>query len=218
MIKLKYNNWNDITVEIYEKIKTIEFHDNMNEVELLDVNVKLLSILCDVNEDDIINLPLTDFSILVGKAEFLKELPKYNMYDYYEINGNVYEVHRNLRSMTTGQYIDFQNLYKDKENNLKNLLACFLIPKGKKYGDGYDVMEVADELYKHMRIVDANSVMFFFTLQYQALTKVILTYSIKEMKKSLKREKDETMREQLKEAINQAIQARHLISTGIGII
>lgn len=216
MIELKYGSWKDITIEVYDKIRDLDV-DIKSEEEALDVNVKLLSILCDVSEDEIINLPLTEFTILVGKTEFLKEMPKYTVEQYYEIGkGRVFEVQMNLREMTTAQFIDFQTLIKNQEKNTANILACFMLPKGKKYAEDYDVIEVAEYLYKNMSIATARSVMFFFILQYQALQQVMLNYSIKELKKSLKKEKNEEMKMKLEEALHQLMQVKHLISTGVG--
>ena len=217
MIELKYKNWNDITIEIYDKIRQLET-DITTQEEALDINVKLLSILCDVNEDDIINLPLTEFTILVGKTEFLKNMPKLGIETKYRIGDRVFDVQTNLRAMTTAQFIDFQTLSKDKDKNMKNLLACFMLPKGKKYGEDYDIIEVAEYLYKNMSIATARSVMFFFTLQYQTLQVVILNCSIKEMKKTLKREKNEETKKKLDEALQQMMQLKTLIKNGVGFI
>lgn len=216
MMDLKYKNWQQITIEVYDKIIALECEVTTEE-QALELNIKLLSILCDVSEDEIINLPLTEFTILVGKTDFLKEMPKYTVEQYYEIGkGRVFEVQMNLREMTTAQFIDFQTFVKDKDKNLKHLLACFLLPKGKKYGEDYDIIEVAEYLYKNMSIATARSVMFFFTLQYQALQKVMLNCSIKELKKILKKEKNQETKEKLEQSIQQMTQLKHLINTGVG--
>ena len=218
MIDLKYKNWKEITIEVYDKIRALECEVTTEE-QALDLNIKLLSILCDVEEDELMNLPLTEFTILVGKTEFLKEMPKYTVEQYYEIGkGRVFEVQMNLRAMTTAQFIDFQTFVKDKDKNLKNLLACFMLPKGKKYGEDYDIIEVAEYLYKNMSIATARSVMFFFTLQYQALQKVMLNCSIKELKKLMKKEKNEEVKKNLEVSIQQMTQLKTLIKTGVGSI
>lgn len=218
MIELKYKNWKDITIEVYDKIRALET-EIVTQEQALDVNVKLLSILCDVDEETIINLPLTEFTILVGKAEFLKEMPKYTIEQYYEIGkGRVYEVQMNLREMTTAQFIDFQTFVKDKDKNFKHLLACFLLPKGKKYGEDYDIIEVAEHLYKNMSIATARSVMFFFILQYQALQQVMLNYSIREVKKQMKKTKNKEAKKNMEMALQQMMQLKSLIKNGVGSI
>jgi hypothetical protein len=202
---------------IYDKIKGLET-EILTQEEALDVNVKLLSILCSVSENEIINLPLTEFSILIGKTEFLKNMPKLGIEPKYKIGDRVFEVQTNLRAMTTAQFIDFQTLVKDKDKNFKNLLACFMIPKGKKYGDDYDIIEVAEYLYKNMSIATARSVMFFFTLQYQALQIVMLNSSIRELKTTMRKEKSEETKAKIQEAIQQMTQLKHLIKNGTGSI
>lgn len=37
-----------------------------------------------------------------------------------------------------------------------------LIPKGKKYNEGYDVMELADKLYDRIPITIVTDIMVFF--------------------------------------------------------
>ena len=218
MIELKYKNWKDITIEIYEKIRALEC-DIENDEQALEVNVKLLSILCEEDEDTIINLPLTKFAKLVAQTEFLKEMPKYTIEQYYEIGkGQVFEVQMNLKKMTTAQFIDFQTLVKNADKNLPNILACFLLPKGKKYGEDYDVVEVAEYLRKNMSIAIARSVMFFFTLQYQALQRVMLDSSIKDMKKAMRKEKNTETKKKMQEALNQMMQLKALMQSGVGSI
>ena len=213
MIDIKYKSWKNITIAIFDKIKDVKIEEDYTQETMLQKNIELLTILCDCSEEDIINLPLNEFNELIKKTEFLKELPKVNMNDYYEINGNVYEVHRNLREMLTSQYIDFQTLSKEKDKNLANILACFLIPKGKRYGEDYDVITVAEEIYNHFNIVDARSIMFFFTLLFQSLTKTILTYSIKQMKRATK---SKEMEQQIKELEQNLMLAKNLVENGIG--
>jgi len=43
--------------------------------------------------------------------------------------------------MTASQYIDFQNFYKQYDDYMPNLAACFLLPNGKKYGEDYDPID-----------------------------------------------------------------------------
>lgn len=214
-MELKYKNWKDITIEVYEKLRKLNAEIN-NEEQALDVNVKLLSILCDVDEDTLGYLPLTEFSELVSKTDFLKNMPKYTIETKYKVGNRDFDVQTNLRALTTAQFIDFQTMVKDPDKNLSNLLACFMLPKGKKYGEDYDIIEVADYLKKNMSIATARSVMFFFILEYQALQKAMLDYSIKDLKKQMKKEKDKETKKKLEEAIQQMIHLNNLIVVGDG--
>ena len=168
MIKLKYNDWNCISIKKFDEISDIlSSMKNFNDDEALEININLLSILCDVSVDEIEDLPLTEFSKLVKQTEFLKEMPKVDIKDSYVINGKKYVLCANVSKMTTAQYIDYQTLIKNADKNVKELLSVFLIPKGKKYGE-YDLDEVITEIYNYIPIADARAVSSFLTLVLQS--------------------------------------------------
>lgn len=220
-MELKYKNWKDISVNTFQKLQ-----DRLKNIELttddtinnINYNIIMLSVLCDVDEDIIATLTTSEFSRLVNECNFMCNIPKVKIKDKYVINGNEYDVFLTLKDMNVSQYIDFQTLYKEQEKYFKELLACFLIPKGKKYGEGYKIDDVVNEIGEHLSIVDARSIMFFFVLLYQSLTKVTLNCSIKKIKKELKKEKNEEKREQMKQAITEIERARDLIVNGTGFI
>lgn len=214
MIELKYKSWKEISINTFNKLKEIKINSN-DSLELLDSNITLLSILCDVDEDTIASLTTSEFSTLLSQTTFLSTLPKVKIQDTYTINGNKYEVFLSLKDMNVAQYIDFQTFYKNQDKYYKELLACFLIPKGKKYGDGYDIQKVKDDIGNHLSIVDANSILFFFVLLFQSLTKATLTYSIRQMKKARKKMNKEEQ-EKIDMAIAEMKRAMTLVGNGYG--
>lgn len=214
MIELKYKSWNDISINTFNKLREIKINSN-DSIELLDSNIALLSILCDVDEDTIADLTTSEFSTLLSQTTFLKDMPKVKIQEYYKINGKEYQVFLSMKNMTVSQYIDFQTFYKEQDKYFKELLACFIIPKGKKYGEDYDVQEVIDDIGNHLSIVDANSILFFFVLLYQSLTKATLTYSIRQMKKARKKMNKEEQ-EKIDMAIAEMKRAMTLVGNGYG--
>lgn len=214
MIELKYKSWKEISINTFNKLKEIRINSN-DSIELLDSNIALLSILCDVDEDTIASLTTSEFSTLLSQTTFLSTLPKVKIQDTYTINGNKYEVFLTLKDMSVAQYIDFQTFYKDQDKYYKELLACFLIPKGKKYGEDYDIQKVIDDIGNHLSIVDANSILFFFVLLFQSLTKATLTYSIRQMKKARKKMNKEEQ-EKIDMAIAEMKRAMTLVENGYG--
>lgn len=216
-MELKYKNWKDITVNVYQRLKAI--NDNATEeLGILNTNIEMLSVLCDCDEEEILNLGTNKFSRLLLQTEFLKDMPKAKIQDKYIINGHKYDVFLTLKEMSVAQYIDFQTYSRDKEKNIKEMLSVFLIPHGKKYGEGYDVGEVINEIGEHLSIVDAYSVLFFFILLYQSLTKVILDCSTKDLKKMLKKTKNKEEKEKLNMAIMEMEKAETLAKSGVGFI
>ena len=216
-MKLKYKGWEDISVNIFQKLKAIETGIG-DMLDNLNANIQMLSVLCDCDEGKIASLSTTEFSRLLSQTEFLKEMPKAKIQDKYMVNGKRYDVFVSLKEMSVAQYIDFQTYVKDKDRYFKEMLTVFLIPHGKKYGEGYDVADVAEELGNHLSIVNAYSVLFFFILLYQSLTKVTLDCSLKDMMKMMKKAKTKEEKEKLETAIAEMKKARDLAKNGAGFI
>lgn len=197
-MELKYKNWNDININTFNKLNSVQFKE-IDDDTMLNANVKLLSILCDVDEDEIENLKLDEFSRLIKEMAFIeKPLPKTNIKMLYRLNNKVYHLNTNIKKMTTAQYIDFQTLYKQKEQDIAKILACFMIPKGKKYGD-YEVDEVVKDLNNHLSISEAQTIMFFFAESYRKLISNIKISLTKQMNKN------KNITPQMKKLMNQAM-------------
>lgn len=213
-MELKYKNWENISIKTFDEIKKALNTNSNNELE---ANLAMLAVLCDADIQEVENLPLTEFSKLLKQTDFIAKMPKVEIKDKYVINGKKYNVCLSVNKMTTAQYIDYQTFGKDIEGNLKNLVSVFLIPEGKKYGE-YDLEEVIDELYNNMPIADAYSVCFFFTLQLQSLTKVILSSLERKIKKEMKKEKNKMRKEKIMMGLEQIQRVKHLLNDGVGCI
>ena len=218
-MELKYKNWKEISINTFKKlqetIKNVPVTDD-ETLNALNNNIAMLSVLCDVDEDTIVSLTTSEYVRLVNECNFLVDMPKVKITDNYTINGKEYEVFLSLRNMTVAQYVDFQTFYKEREKYFSELLACFLIPKGMKYGEGYDIADVVKDIGEHFSIVDANSIMFFFVLLFQSLTKVTLNCSIRKIKKLMRKEKNKEQREKMEQTIMELKKARDLAKNGIG--
>lgn len=218
MVELKYKNWNEISINTFEKLQGL-FNLEKTGDELMDnlnMNISMLSILCDVDEDTIANLSTNDFTELSKQCMFINQMPKAKIKDKYKINGQMYEVQFNVEDMTMSQYIDFQTFIKEKEKYLKNICACFLIPKGKKYGEGYKISEVVEDIGNSFSIVDAHSIFFFFTLLFQSLTRATLACLVKKMKRE-KKKMNKEQQEQIQRAIDEVNKVMNLVKSGAGL-
>lgn len=181
MIRLKYKCWKDINVDTFDKLNKIKVDDEFG------ANIELLAILCDCSTDEIENLSTKEFNRLLRKSNYLLSMPKVFVKDVYKINGKKYNLLGKIADMNVSQYIDFQTYYKNG-NNTKDILSVLLIPKGKKYGQ-YDINEVKEDIGKHLNIVDAYSICFFFTLLCQSLTRATGTYWGRQIMKIQKQKK-----------------------------
>lgn len=151
-------SYSEMSIEKY-----YELRDNMSEeLEPLDFQVRMISILSDMSEDDVLNLPLDKYAEYVVDMSFIDELPKpRNMFSStLKINGVKYKLLKDVNNMTAGQYIDFQS-YLDNKLGVEYILSTILIPEGKSYGE-YDVAPVIEDIRKYLDIQTAVSIRFFF--------------------------------------------------------
>lgn len=202
------DNYNDVTIEKYLEIKAVIDGGYDDDV----TNVKLVSILADMTEDEVGNLNLTEYHKLNQKLVFLTEMPVQKIVaTKYKLGGYELETVLNMKDMTVSQYIDYQTFVKDLDKYLVEMLSIFLIPKGKKYNEGYDIIEVQKVIRENLSIVDAMSMSGFFLLLYQSLTKATLSSLIRRLKKMKKKMKNQEEIQKMEEAI------ANLEQSGVGL-
>lgn len=202
------DNYNDLTVGKYQEIMLLLNGAPMDE---LTMQTSLIAILSDEDEDDILNLPLSEYNKMVQGTAFLSEEPKKRIVATKYILGDMeLETMLNMKDMTAGQYIDYQTFIKDPDKYLVEMLSVFLIPKGKKYNDGYDILEVHNAIREHLSIVDALSMSAFFLLLSQVLIKTTLTSLTSKVKKMKKKSKNQQEIQKLEQAI------QNLETAGVG--
>jgi hypothetical protein len=192
------NSWDKVTIGKYQEIKAIvETVKDENEAR-----TQLLSCITDIEIEDLLDMPLVRYNHLLQNISFIyEEIPKTMVATKYVLGGVTFDVMLNMEKMITAQFIDYQNYIKDVNANLVPLLSIFLIPKGKKYNDGYDIVKMQQIIRDNLCIVDAAALTAFFLKWYESLLKVTVSYLTKKMKKMMKAEKDETVKEKMKEAI-----------------
>ena len=170
------DNYRDLPIGLYLEICDI---DRREDLEDINKQVCIISVLTGMAEEDIYNLPLEEYRQLAAKSQYLR-----HPYEGEILTAKNYIVGKftlvpveDYRKITTAQYIDFQTFAKDVERNIVEILSCMLIPKGKKYNQDYDVLEVQKALREHLCVADALSLLAFFFVQYRQSIKDSLTYS-----------------------------------------
>lgn len=184
-IKIK-NSWNEISVGEYIELVSILRDEELDEVE---INNYILSLLSGLDVREIRALELNSFKELLKSIHFLRTEPTSKIRKSYNIDGVEYMTTLRLDKVTTGQYMDLQAMTTTPDSILENMskiLAVFLIPKGKKYGE-YDVLEVANIIDSKFMIEDAYALTFFFSTLNQKLLKCSQDYLISMKKKAEKK-------------------------------
>lgn len=205
----------DLTIDKYLQIK--EALENIEDE--LNAQVTLLSILNECTEDDLLDLPLTEYHKKVADLAFLSEPlnPKPNCPKTITIDKEIYEVVRDVKQFTAGQYIDYNTLIKSEDfySVIPNILACFFIPKGKDYGKDYDIMEVANKIRYNVSIGLAMDVCFFFQMRSIRSINRMLDSLVLMTKIQMRKANKET-KPKMKIALEKIQQLRDSFNDGVG--
>ena len=206
-------------IQSYRELPIGEYQDILalckdKSLEELDRQVKILSILTKMDEDTLLNLPIQDFKVLTSRIGFLeKDLPTKvtRLEKSYKIGKFELVPVTDMRKVITAQYIDFQSFHQAGfEDHFVEILSCLLIPKGKKYNQDYDIIEVQDAIRKDLNVHDAASLYAFFIFSCRESIKDMLTFSLQETQKIKDREKREKIQGQIKDQIHL------LVTSGVG--
>ena len=213
-------------IDSYEKLTIGKYRELLaldSNVEQIDYGVSILSILTDYTEDELYDMPLDEFSSLMSKANFIQQqIDRTNWKKIGKeivINGKKYEIIKDAKKMTAGQYIDYRNYTKDSDKFLDLLpfiLTIFIIPSGCKYGKDYDVNELAQELNDHLDIKTALSISDFFLHQSKVSTMTSLVSLRWMMKRMMKKEKNQEAKEKIQNALVQMDYLYILLKNGDG--
>ena len=213
-------------IESYDKLTIGKYLEllNMEKKETdIDNVITMLSILTDMEEEEIAELPLPEFRAMVAKMSFLHKKPNVSNRCPKQviIKGVTYNVEKDAQKLCVGQYIDYKTYLKEQDDLIKNLhhiLTVFLIPKGKKYGEGYDLYELAETIKDNLDIATAIGISnFFFTNSVKSIDNILI-YFLWKMRIAKMKEKDKETKKMMKEAINQLGELRGLLKDGYGSI
>lgn len=160
-------SWRDVTIDEYFDLK-----DRLDDVqEETDKVVVKISFANNISEEEVWDKTINEFRRLQVEALWMDEfnISEDIKFKNIEINGERYTVDVNLQNFTVAQYIDFQTFFPKRKINeriLGNILACFIIPREKKYASGYDIKKLVDDINSNLDILTANEILLFFLKQY----------------------------------------------------
>lgn len=203
------DNYRDLPIGMYLDICEI---DRRTDIDELYKQVGIISLLSGMAEEDIYALPIGDYKTLASKTRYLS-----HPYDgevltakVYSLDGWVLQPVQDFRKISTAQYIDFQTFVKGGDQNIVEIISTMLVPKGKKYNQDYDVVELQKSLREHLSVADALSLFAFFFVQYNQLIKDSLTSCREEAMKI----PDKEMR---RKTLRKIQEQEDLLKSGVGL-
>lgn len=139
----------------------------------LSTQVGLVAALSKCTEEEVLLLPVPEFSERAHQLGFLENAPAETIFTEapktIELNGKTYEVHADADKLTTAQFVDYQTVIKQGREGWPGLVAILLVPEGKGYGHtgagdplAYDAEEVKKAVADYMPVGQANGLVNFF--------------------------------------------------------
>lgn len=192
------SDYRDLTIGKYTT-EILPLVKKAGDMEPLDLQVALIAALNGMTEQEVLNLPVPEYTQYALATKFL-ERPldmgrKGRIASRYTLGDFVLIPVRDFEKMTAGQFIDFQQLCGDVEKNAVPLLSVYLVPAGKNYNDGYDIREVQRAIADNLSVQDSMEVLAFFLAKSLKLQADSL-YSSRGLLKGIRNRK--TRRELLK--------------------
>lgn len=191
--------WKDLKVGTYERLIAADF-----DPQDPDGAFKMASLLYNIPYEKFLDLPLAESQAMVQSMEFLQKKPRPIMVRFkYDLGGTEYEFKAEAKEWTTAMYIDFNNTPKEP-TRMAELIAIFLIPKGKTYNKGYDYEKVVEDVRKHLSVSEALAMSDFFMYRWDSLIRRTTTEARKALKQARKdgaitREEEKETAKKLKE-------------------
>lgn len=161
-------SWRDVTIDEYFNLVDRLSDEGLTEYER---EVILVSFVTGVDEDKVWDMTISEFKANQLNTAFMKEfnVARDCNFKTIQLAGEKYDVCTDLHNFTVAQYIDFQTFYAQRKNNaniLASLPACFIIPRGHGYAEGYDVNDLKMKIINGLDILTAEELLFFFLKRY----------------------------------------------------
>lgn len=205
-------SYRELPLGKYIEVNKISRDESLDELER---QVAILAVLCDMTEDEVLNMPIMEYKECARKATFLEhpvDVKNRRFIGNIKVEDWTLKPTTDIRDMTTAQYVDFQEFTKEGESNLANILSCLLVPKGYKYNDGYDITELQGVINRSMSTDMAVSLSAFFLRRLRTSIKSMLTCC----RLILKIDKKMDMMEKNKKMV-EIMQTEHLLKSGDGL-
>lgn len=190
------SSWDEVTLEMFDVITSEE----SNPYEKI---TDILEIMTGLPKSEIKDLPATvlESAKLNEKLSFMTKEPRKKMpVEKYTLNGKKYIMSLYPAKWTAAQYLDYNAvLGGGPQKKMAKCVACFMVPEGKKYGEGYDFDRLVDEIYENMPITVAMGFSSFFQLQLQAYVGALRAYTERKKKKSTHRRASRSKRKSLRQ-------------------
>ena len=119
-------SWKDVNVNQFielSKVKSLGFDE-------LDTQLRILSILTGVEDDVLLQLPISEIKRMSLMTDFIKHNQSKKEIDFtIKLNGKKFRVEWDATKLVAGEYIDIQKYIESgATENIHNIIAAYLKP------------------------------------------------------------------------------------------
>lgn len=148
--------WDDISLKTYNELQHI-ISDNSEQIDKV---AKAIKAIYDVNMDEI---PMFEALQMQNNiVELLNTKPNgQTLQKSYKV-GKYECVPTSFDKMTMSQFMDYQEIVKQGDDHLIDIISICLVPKGQKYNNGqYDLDELKEEIGNLPSTIAPTLISFF---------------------------------------------------------
>ena len=166
----------DITLGQYQRVAKLLREKRIIESneDKIDFDCELLSILTGVDEGVFYAIPYSEYVKLIGKLDFLNEIPKAKMVHTLSINNKPYTVLNSVKDISAGDFIDLQEYQKNVDDNMHMILATLV--RGEEWNSN-NVPELAKHFQDNLTAEQAIGIALFFCNVSINFVQLIAVYS-----------------------------------------
>lgn len=187
--------WHEVSLKKFEELSTVIDKSSGNPYE---ITARTIAVLTGLDYETIRKWPVSvlNSTELAKSLRFVTTEPQKRMPDDTVIlGGKMYKVFLYPQKWTAGQWLDYTSVMKDENTNAKlaRIIACFVVPKGCEYGEGYEYDDVVKAINENIDIETALGMAGFFQLEFSAFVKALLAYSerkTKRLKRSIRKQEN----------------------------
>ena len=162
------DNWNDITIETYQKYVVIQEGKGSEKNKV----IKSLALLCGTTTAIVKKMLYSDLLDIMNiiKGMLNNEPSKTDFKKMFMFKEQEYGFVPNLSAISTGEYIDLEAYTKEPVKNLHNIMSILYRPVTHKVNERYTIEnynpdEFKEELFKDCPMdIALSSLGFFLTL------------------------------------------------------
>ena len=178
----------DITLGTYQRVAKLLREKRIIESneDKIDFDCELLSILTGVDEGVFYAIPYSEYVKLIGKLDFLNEIPKAKMVHTLSINNKPYTVLNSVKDISAGDFIDLQEYQKNVDDNMHMILATLV--RGEDWNSN-NVPELAKHFQEKLTAEQAIGIALFFcnvSINFVQLIGVYSQATLEQRKKMIK--------------------------------